>query len=271
MGPFPHDALPAEINEQNLKEQLAQMQQNLNNNNMQKAENQSQKLQSSFQKMQQNLNQAMKDLQQQNKQNVQKKMASAARKILKLSHEQEKIQRKTKQASQINDDIKNRAREQAHLQENLGKLLSDIIELSKETFFIKPELSKNMANAQNSMQQSLDNLSERRNVQAAGAQAQAMAALNRGLGSMQSSMQQMSGSQSGTGFEQFMEQLQQMSGAQGGLNNETMNFMDGKGSQEKMSLQQQAGSKRLAAQQQAIQQAHITAESAVSADRKSVV
>jgi len=245
----------SEISEQNLKEQLKQMQQKLNSQQMQQAGDQSRKLQQSFQQMQQNLNQAMQSLQQQNKQDVQKKMAMAARKMLKLSHEQEKVQKKTKGASQINEDIKNMAREQAHLQENLSKLLSDIIQLSKETFFINPDLSKNMANAYNSMQKSLDDLSERRNAQAAGDQQMAMEALNRGLGSMQKSMKELAGSQSGIGFEQFMEQLQQMAGAQGGLNDETLNFMEGQGNQGQMSMQQQASSRRLAAQQKAIQQA----------------
>ncbi|KAA3615020.1 MAG: hypothetical protein D8M58_11250 [Calditrichaeota bacterium] len=244
-----------EIGDQKLKEQLAQLKQDLKNQQMEQAGNQSQKLQKSFQQMQQDLNQAMQSLKRQNKQNVQKKMAAATQKMLKLSHEQEKIQRATKNASQINEDLKQMARKQAHLQENLGKLLSDIIQLSKETFFINPELSKNMANAYSNMQRSLDDLSERRNAQAAGDQQRAMTALNRGLGSMQKSMQQMSGSQSGTGFEQFMEQLQQMAGQQGGLNNETLNFMEGEGNQGQMSMKQQAGSKRLAAQQKAIQQA----------------
>ncbi len=245
----------SEINDQNLKDQLKQLEQNLDNQNIQQAGKQSQKLQKSFQQMQQNLSQAMQSLQQQHKQNVQKKMATAARKMLKLSHEQEKIQKSTKSASQLNDDIKQMARKQAHLQDNLSKLLSDIIQLSKETFFINPALSKNMANAYNNMQKSLDNLSERRNAQAAGGQQRAMESLNRGLGSMQKSMQQMAGGQSGTGFEQFMEQLKQMSGAQGGLNNETLNFMEGQGNQGQMSMRQQAGSKKLAAQQKAIQQA----------------
>ncbi len=244
----------SEINKQNLKEEMDRMQQNMQKKDMQQAGKKSQNMQKSFQEMQQNLNQAMQNLKQQNKQDVEKKMLAATRKMLKLSYEQERIQKETKQASQLNDDIKQAARKQAHLQENLKKLISDLVQLSKETFFLNPDMSKNMANAQNSMQKSLEGLSERRNAQAAGDQQRAMAALNRGLSSMQKSMQQMSGSQSGTGFEQFMEQLKQMAGAQGSLNSETMNFMQGQGQEGQMSMQQQAGAKRLAAQQKAIQQ-----------------
>lgn len=245
----------SEIDGKKLKEKLEQLEQKLSLQQMEQAGDQSQQLQRSFQQMQQSLSQAMQSLQQQNKQNVQKKMAVASRKMLKLSHEQEKIQRETTNASQLNDDIKQMARKQAHLQDNLSKLLSDIIQISKETFFISPDLSKNMANAYNSMQKSLDDLSERRNAQAAGKQQSAMAALNRGLNSMQKSMQQMAGSQSGTGFEQFMEQLQQMAGAQGGLNDETLNFMDGQGKPGGQMPSGQGGGKAMAARQKAIQQA----------------
>ncbi|MCB9058137.1 MAG: hypothetical protein H6627_06185 [Calditrichae bacterium] len=244
-----------DIEQQKLSEQLQELSKQLQQQNFSEASANSQKMEQSFQGLQQNLNMAMKNLQQQHKQNVQKKMMAATQKMLQLSHQQEKIEQKTRDASQINDDIREMARQQSSLQNNLGKLLSDLIKLSKETFFINPDMNKNMANAYSSMQRSLDNLSERRSSQAAADQQLAMEALNRGVNSLQNSMSQLSAAQSGTGFEQFMQQLQQMAGAQGGLNDETMNFLQGQGNNGQMSSQQQAQRRRMAAEQKAIQQA----------------
>lgn len=245
----------SDINEQNLKEKSEQLEQQLNQQAFSKSTQQSRDLQHSFEQVQQQLSSAQQNLLQQNKQYIQKNMLSATQKMLQLSYSQEKIQKATKNASQLNDDLRQMAREQSNVQNNLSKLLSDIIQLSKETFFLNPDLNKDLANASASMQKSLESLSERRNMQAASEQQKAMEYLNKSINSMQGSMQQMAGAQSGTGFEQFMEQLQKMAGAQGGLNGETLNFMEGQGNGGQMSLEQQAQRQRMAAQQKAIQQA----------------
>lgn len=245
----------SKINDENLRDLLKQLQQQINEKQKQQSQANSERLKQSFNKLQNSLSQALENMQQQNKQNVQKKMLSAARKMLKLSHEQEKVEQKTKKASQLNNDLQELGREQSNIKENLRKIISDIIALSKETFFIDPQMNKSLANAYNNMQQSMDALSERQNSSASSKQQKAMQSLNLGINSLQKSMQQLSNSESGTGFEQFMEKLQQMAGAQGSLNDETLNFMEGQGNKGQMGLQQQAASNRLAAQQEAIRQA----------------
>lgn len=245
----------SEINEKNLKNEIQQLQQQLSQQQDQQTLKNSRNLQKSFEQVQQQLSSAQQQLQQQNKQNVQKKMLSAAKKMLQLSQEQERVQKETKDASQLNDDLRQMARQQANLQSNLSKIVSDIIQLSKETFYMDNEMNKNLANAASSMQKSMDDLSERRNSQAANEQQQAMEALNKSIDGMQKSMEQLAGAKSGTGFEQFMEQLKQMAGAQGGLNGETLNFMEGQGNDGQLSSKQQAQRQRLAAQQKAIRDA----------------
>lgn len=245
----------SKINEENLKEKIKQLQQQIENSKQAQSKQNSEQLKQSFSQIQNSLGQALSEMQQQNKQDVQKKMLSAAKKMLKLSHEQESVQQNTKDASQLNDDLQELGRKQSHIKANFRKIISDIIELSKETFFVDPAMNKSLANAYHNMQQSMDALSERQNAQASVKQQQAMQSLNIGINSMQQSMQQLSNSQSGTGFEQFMEKMQQMAGAQGSLNEESLNFMQGQGNGGQMSLQQQSETRRLAAQQKAIQQA----------------
>jgi len=245
-----------QMQQEQWQEQSEQTAQNIRRNQRAQAQQQSQKMQQQFAGLQQNMTQALQQMQQQHKQNVQQQMARITRNMLDLSHQQERVREKTSTASEVNDDIRDAAREQSQVQQNLQKVIGDMINLSKETFFMNPDMNRNMASAHSSMQQSLDHLSERQSRQAAGDQQQAMAALNRSVRMMQQAMAQMAGAQSGTGFEQFMEQLQQMAGAQGGINNETMNmFGQGQGEGGQLSMQQQAEAQRLAARQRALQQA----------------
>ena len=68
---------------------------------------------------------------------------------------------------------------------------------------------------------------------------------------MSQSMEMMSASGSGTGFEQYLEQMQKMAGRQGQLNQESLNFF--KQNQGSLSMEQQGELRRMAAEQQAIQ------------------
>ncbi len=239
----------------NPDQKLNNVEENLHRNEKGEAIRESREIAKLFSEMQQQFNQALDDLRSQHKQNIQQKMLASARKMLQLSFEQEKLQKNSREMSQLNDDIKNNARKQAELKDNLEKVITDVISLSKETFFVNPDLLKGMAGAYQSMQSSLAELSERRSSQAAAKQQKAMESLNQGIQSLQNSLAQMSQSQSGTGFEQFMQQLQQMAKAQGGLNSETMDLFSAQGDQGSMGMQQQAEAKRLAAQQKALQQA----------------
>lgn len=232
-----------------MDETLQQMQ---NGNNTQAQQN-ANEMKQTMQQTSQSLKQAAKGLKQRHKNDVARKMQRASQKLLQLSHQQEQLERETRSASQLNDDLKKMGRKQAKIKNNLEKVLSDLVELSQKTFFMDDKLGKNIASAQNQMQQSLNNLSERANMQSASAQKRATEALNRGVRSIASSMSQMQGAGSGTGFESFLEQLEKMSGMQGGLNSQTMQFMPGEGGEGQLPGNQQA--RRLAAQQEAIKQA----------------
>jgi hypothetical protein len=182
-------------------------------------------------------------------------MLSALKKTLQLSFEQEKIQEKTNSASQYSDDIQQMNQLQGELTENFQKLLGSLVELSRQTFFIDPQLNKALGNAYSNMQKSMNHLGERRKSQAARHQQKAMQGLNQAAQSLQRSLSQLSASSSGTGFEQFMQQLQQMAGMQGQVNDGTLNLFQGQGNQGQFSIKQQGEMRRLAAQQRAIQQA----------------
>ncbi|MEJ2053220.1 MAG: hypothetical protein P8X42_04800 [Calditrichaceae bacterium] len=219
------------------------------------AMNMSSNLQNQITQMQASISDAQSKMLNQNKQDLQNKMRSATRKLLQLSYDQEQILNSTNTTSPLDDDFADISVRQGHTQQNFQKVISELIQLSKETFFINPGMSKILGESQTNMIKSIDELSERNKSQAARYQSQAMQALNESVMQMQQSMSQMSQSQSATGFEQFMEQMQQMAGNQGQLNEQTLNLFQGQGNQGSMTMRQQQQMQRLAGEQAALRDA----------------
>lgn len=248
------DSSLAQISSEQLKEMMENLQQSLQQSAMLQAQNQSNQLGEQFQKMAGNLQRAYQKLLNQSKQRIAQKMQKSLERLLQLSQAQEQLHRKTQQTSQLSEQFNQIIRQQGQLNENLNKAISEIVQLSKETFLIQPQMSQSLQKAARSMNQALQQLGERFKNSAMQSQMQAMAALNQSAGQMMKSQQQLGGSSSGTGFEQFLQQLQKMAGKQGQINGETLNLFS-QGNQGKLTLQQQQAMQRLAAQQAALRQA----------------
>lgn len=240
---------------ENLVRRLQQMRQKLDAGQQTKAGRLSQQLQQIIARQSQQLNNAMKSVRDANKIQVQKAMAAAARKLLQLSRAQERLSRETKGASNVNEQLQKLGRKQDQIRQNLNKVINDIVSLSRKTFFIPPSLSGQLSAASREMENALNSLSDRRTSRAAGSQQKAMGALNRGAQGLQKSMQNMKGSQSGTGFEEFLKKMQEMAGAQGGVNQGTMQLFAQQGKGGQRGMKQGMNGQRLAARQKAIRDA----------------
>ena len=235
--------------------QMQTLQQNLSQQNQQMASNLSQNLQNQITQMQASISQAQSKMLDQSKNEIMEQMLSATQKLLQLSFNQEQILDDTQTTSPLNEDFADISIEQGREQQNFQKLISDLVKLSKKTFFIQPGMSKSLGKSQMSMAKSIQELSERNKSQAAQLQSQALEGLNESVMQMQQSMSQMAQSQSATGFEQFMEQLQQMAGSQGQLNEQTLNLIQAQGNNGSMTMQQQGEMQRLAGEQAALREA----------------
>jgi len=99
-----------------------------------------------------------------------------------------------------------------------------MIDLSKETFSITPQMGKSIGRANNAIEQTKSDITNR-NIRNAGKQQHhAMEGLNSAALSLFQSIQQMQSSGSASGFEQFLKMMQQMAGKQQGLNQQGMNL-----------------------------------------------
>ncbi len=259
MGQYPKvsrklDSTLQQMNRAQLQKQMEQVQRQMNQGAFRQAADQSEAVRRQLAQMAQSLQNAYRQMLSRGKQKIARKMQRIMQRLLQLSQQQEAAYKKTNRTSPLSDKFNQVIRDQGRLNSDLNTLLSELVQLSKETFLIQPQMSQTMQKAADNMNRALQSLSDRMKSSGMRYQKQAMAALNRGVGQMMQSAQQLANAQSGTGFEQFMQQLQQMAGKQGQLNRQTMSLFN-MGNNGTYSLQQQKEMRRLAAQQAALKQA----------------
>ncbi len=260
-GSVKHDLESAQelIDQQDIAARLGALKDMIRQSSSGKAGQQSQQAEQSLQQLYSALQQARQNMVSSEQTRLLSKMSKISADLLQLSATQEDLMNVTKNLSDFSTEFHDMASRQQTMAENMNGLVQEIIDLSHQTFFISPEMSKSLGKASGGIRKTLAEL-ENRNQGAAGKfQEQAMAGLNESVLGMQNSMQQMAQSNSALGFEQFMQSLMQMSKQQGMLNEESLNFFQGAGqgagNQGSLTMQQQQELRRLAAEQSAIRQA----------------
>ncbi len=249
------DSVRNRLNSDELNNEMQAMRQNLSAQNMSQASRNSKQLQQRFSQMRGQMQKAQNQMLQQGKEQLAQKMQKIAGEMLQLSFKQEDVLRQTRQTPAQGNNFNRIEKQQGRIKQHFNKVIQEVVDVSKETFFIKPEISSALRQAQQSMQRSLDQLSERSKFSAVREQQKAMSALNSSAMQMQQSMSQMMQSQSGTGFEQFMEAMQKMAGQQGQLNQQSLNMLQSQGNGGRLTPAQQAQMKRMAAGQAALRKA----------------
>ena len=248
------------LEEGQIPDQMRQMQQELSGGQMQEARMSGQIIQQQMEMLQNMLKQAQQNMAQMQKQEVMQAMQKVTQDLLKASFQQENLFEQSNKTDIASPQVNDIASKQAQMRENANRIIKQLIDISKKTFFLSPQMNQNMSSLINNIDAALNNLENRNTRNAAKAQKDAMGDLNRAVLSMESSMDQLSQSSSASGFESFMQQLQQMSGQQGQLNQQGMSLLEqsGKG---QMQLSKDALA-RLAAQQEMIRESleHLSEE-----------
>lgn len=240
------------INNERMNEKIQKMMNQLKSGQQSQATKAGQNLQSQMETLQSMLEMARQEMINQQKMQVTEELQKSIQDMLTTSFQQEEILNKTQKLSSASPQINNVAKKQSGLQENTKQLIAQLIELSKKTFFISPEMNVILSNIMSNMKNSIGHLENRNLKQAASGQRQAMAGFNQVLLSLQGSMSQLSQSSSSSGFQEFMQQLQNMAGQQGQLNQESLSLFQ-KGLQGRLQLSSD-NLARLAAQQEMIRQ-----------------
>lgn len=239
-------------NQQKLQNQMNQIQDQLSNNNINKAQSNSQSLEEQMQMLLDKLKQSQEAMNNENKNNILAKMQKTTSNLLQMSKDEEKLMNKTRDLSNFSDDFRRLGQSQKEISENMSKVIKEIIDLSKETFFLSPKTTQSISKSYGNMSKSLNALEERNKNNASKFQNDAMSNLNEAVIEMQNNLQSMSNSNSGSGFEQFMKQMQQMAGQQGQLNQQGMEMLQKQGNSGQLTPGQQGQLARMAAQQEAL-------------------
>ncbi|MGB8658484.1 MAG: DUF4175 family protein [Candidatus Zixiibacteriota bacterium] len=146
----------------------------------------------------------------------------------------------------------------AHDQQNLktagGRISEDLESLSHLTLFINEDVERYMALSVAGMDQAVQRLSERKKEVASDEQKEAIYDLNVTARQLLSAMQNANKSCSGSGMERMFQKMQGMCNKQGGINQETEKLGQCSGGS-MLSLSQQEGLGRLAAEQEAVRKA----------------
>ena len=232
--------------------QMREMQQQLSSGDIQQAQKSGQNIQQQMEMLQSMLQKAKQNMVQMQKKEVTQAMQKVTQDMLKASYQQENLFERSNRTDIASSQVNDIARKQGQMREDAIHIIRQLVDISKKTFFLSPQLNQTMASLMNNMDNSLGDLENRDIRNAANAQKKAMANLNQAILSMQNSMNQLSQSSSASGFEQFMQQLQQMAGQQGQINQQSMSLMNQLG-EGKLKLSSEALA-RLAAQQNMVRQ-----------------
>jgi hypothetical protein len=229
--------------------------QQMRSGDMQDAEKNQEESEKDLSEMEEELSNVQKQLQDNQQKQIVNEMRKQLQNVIELSKNEESLKNTSKEIDPNSPSFRESAEHQNDVMNDLGKVANAMAELSKKTFAVNPEMSREIGNAQKGMQDAMQNMETRNPVGTSQKQGEAMGSLNRAASMMQSAINAMGkGGKGGSGMAGLMGRLGQMAGEQSGINDGTQQAM-GKGGNpgQGMSAEQQASYQRLANQQSSLQ------------------
>ena len=209
------------------KTSLMETMQNLSQQNLQQSQNSSEQSLDNMQMMMQEVMQMQQQFQQETVAEMTEKFQALMQDMLYLSSQEEQLRSEVKSASRNSPRLREMAARQQVLQDQLQSIMNQMMDLSKETFAITPEIGRSVGKANAGMQEAKNKLTDRNVSQAGENQNMAMEGLNEAALGLFNSMQSMQQSGSASGYSQFLKMMQQMAGQQQGLNQQGMQLSMG--------------------------------------------
>ena len=215
---------------------------------MQKAMRQQSNISQNMQALNKQMKNLQKSLQKQSQLKTVNEMMKITNELIRLSKDQEKLQKETAGLQPSSTQLNRNAEKQFELENNLDKILKQMVELSQKTFAITPEMGRALGKARAEMNKSVGSLQNRNSTIAGIHQNNSMQSLNQAATLMNSAIQNMMNGGSGGGMMSLLQQMQQLSQQQMQINQMTKMLNQGM-----LTMQQQAQLQRLAQEQAAIQ------------------
>lgn len=192
-----------------------------------------------------------KELKQRKKDELAGKIRRFIEDLLYVSHDQEELAEASKDIGTKSPRYRLLAGQQEDIRQALDGIINRLFEVSKETFFITPELGAILGNATVEMTKALDGYTSRNPRSVSTPQRNGLGEVNRATHQLMDILGQLNASESSSGYEEMMQKLSEMASAQQGLNQQTMPIPGAEGQHSMPGGEQMA---RMAAQQRALQQ-----------------
>lgn len=256
------------LNQNETESEMQQSKQSAQNGEMQKSSQSQKKASKNLSNFAQKMSEMKKQMQKNGTEEAIREMQKSANSLTELSKQQENVKGKTQNSDYNSNRIADYAEQQEKIRESLANVAQAMAKLSEKSFSVTPEMAQGMSEAMNEMQNSIEQLADRRTPQATKNQAGAMAAMNRTIGQMQDMLDAMRqkgngscnnpggmGQGQGSGGSGMMpnmsQRLQQMAAQQQSVQDALQKMMgsNGMSSDGKMSMEQRAQMQRMTGDQ----------------------
>ena len=197
------------------------------------------------------LNQMSNDFKEGRKEELANKIRRMAEEMLYISEDQEELSDQSKEIGTQSPRYRALAGRQGDIRNALGRITEGMFEISKETFFITPDLGASMGKAAQELDKALERYTNRNPGSVLQSQQNALGSMNSAIRQLIDILGQIQNSSSSTGYEEMLERLSEMASSQSSLNQQSMP-MPGQEGQQSMPGGS-SGMQRLAAQQRELQ------------------
>ncbi len=197
------------------------------------------------------LKQSAAELKEERKEQLARNLRRLTEELIIISRSQEDLTSQSSRIETKSPRYRDLAGSQGDIRMALQGVIARLFELSRETFFITPDLGASLGKAVEELDRALAGFSDRNPRSVAPPQQKALGEINRSALKILNILGELEGAASSTGYEEMMDRLSQMAQSQQGLNEQTMMLPGGQGEQMIPGGEQFS---RMAAQQRALQQ-----------------
>jgi hypothetical protein len=249
-----------QMQQQQLAEQMKQAANQLKQGQSQQAQGTQGQVQQQLQSITSQLQSIQQEMLQRQMQHVLNELRRSINNLLELSKQQEDLKDQSQNAPPTSPQLRQNAEGQMEVIRDMGNVINGLVELSKRSFAVTPEMGRAIGEAMMHMRTAMNALEVRNGFGASQEQGLAMGSLNKAAIQVQNAMEAMMQG-GGTGMGGLLLQLQMLAGKQESINMQTLQ------------MQQAAEAARIAVGQEAVRKSleQLSKEAEASGEQKKIL
>jgi hypothetical protein len=213
--------LNTQMQQQQLAEMMKEAADQLKQGQSQQAQGTQGQVQQQLKSFSSQLQSIQKDMLQRQTQHVMNELRRAINNLLELSKQQEGLKDQAQNAPPNSPQLRENAEGQMQVIRDMGNVINGLVELSKRSFAVTPEMGRAIGEAMMHMRTAMNALESRNGYGASQEQGLAMGSLNKAAMQVQNAMEAMMQG-GGSGMGGLLQQLQALAGKQESINMQTL-------------------------------------------------